>query len=194
MPSEKGFYTIGVLGVKGTDVLSKSPWLAWLEESEEREARLLTERAAVVVGVPAGAVCMLPVHQNETVVWEWNEQAGLKARRGICLQRTAERAGSSQFSGKPLEPGAEGGVESSPLVTRDRQWNISIGGISDKPTKLFLKKEPAWNMQMSVVPVGNTLFLALEEGGEQRREKLVTSLSLLVVDFHNGADSRPLKG
>lgn len=85
-------------------------------------------------------------------------------------------------------------MESSPLVTRDGQWHVSIGGISDKPTKLLLKKESAWNMQMSVVPAGNTLFLALEEGGERRREKLMTSLSLPVVDFHNWNRLKPTYG
>lgn len=74
-------------------MLYKTPWLVGLEESEEREARLLREQAAVGGGggVPTGAMCMFPVDQNETMAWEWNEQAGLKARRGICPRRTAER-------------------------------------------------------------------------------------------------------
>lgn len=63
----------------------------------------------------------------------------------------------SQFNGYPSEPRAEGGVESSPLVSRDQQWNVPAGEISEKPAKLLLKRESAWNMQIKIVPVDNTL-------------------------------------
>lgn len=44
----------------------------------------------------------------------------------------------SQFSGNPLEPGAEGGpVDSSPVESRDQQCNVSTGGISEISTKLL---------------------------------------------------------
>lgn len=44
-----------------------------------------------------------------------------------------------QFSGNLREPGAEGGVENRELVSGDLEWNVSVGGISEKCTKFLCK-------------------------------------------------------
>ena len=58
----------------------------------------------------------------------------------IWTEAESERDDGTQFNEDPLEPRAEGGIESSQLISSDQQCDSSIRGISGNPQNCSSKE------------------------------------------------------